>query len=242
MVPGFVVETDEEKSSDRIAEVVDGVVAARDRVFEGKSDSVKFAVRDAHAPDKIFYIGDVFLMRLRSEDNRGSPWSVARADPTIMEEDVDVGHDDFAFVGPVVWFSATDGWRTAGVDAKLKTKDWFSDAFRVETIPVFLDDGGYLGPYRRTDVVADHKVFLELATVDNWVPSTDISAIIDKIEGFFGNCFAVFFEEEHAFVDVVAIVQRNVAVLRFWPPEFGGNFDDVSGSGSRREGGAGGAA
>jgi hypothetical protein len=55
-----------------------------------------------------------------------------------------------------VGFATTDGRGTTCVDAKFKTKDGVADAFRVETVPVFVNDGDNFGFDGRADSVANN--------------------------------------------------------------------------------------
>lgn len=85
VVAGFIIQADKEKAAGGITEVIDGIITSRNGVFERKSDSVKSPVRNAHAPNKIFDIGNVFLVGFCCEDNGRSPRPVARLDPSVVE-------------------------------------------------------------------------------------------------------------------------------------------------------------
>jgi CO/xanthine dehydrogenase FAD-binding subunit len=69
VVASLVVKGDEEQRPSQIAEIIDSVVAARNRVLEGKSDLVQAAIGNTETPDKVVDQGNVFLMRLSSKDN-----------------------------------------------------------------------------------------------------------------------------------------------------------------------------
>jgi hypothetical protein len=81
---------------------------------------VQFAIGDAHAPDEVGDICDLFLVRFGGKDDGGSPGPFAWVDPTIIEENIDLIHDDFTFMRSVVRFSAADWGGTTGVDGEVK--------------------------------------------------------------------------------------------------------------------------
>jgi hypothetical protein len=72
VVPLPSIQTDEPEAANAIPKVVDGIVTARDGVGKWQSHAVKFAVRNAHAPDEVVDVIDVFLVGLGCKDNEGS--------------------------------------------------------------------------------------------------------------------------------------------------------------------------
>jgi hypothetical protein len=70
MLACLVIEGNEEERPSRDAEIIDCVVAARDRVLKRESDLVQTTIRDTEAPNKVLNRCDVFLMKLGSENNR----------------------------------------------------------------------------------------------------------------------------------------------------------------------------
>lgn len=123
MVAGFVVQADEIKAPSGVAKIINGIITARNRVFEREGDLVETPIRNTHAPDEIGYVGNVFLVRLSSKDDRRAPWPFTDTDPAVMEKDFEMFHDDFALVGSVVRFSTTNGGGAAGVNTKFKVEN-----------------------------------------------------------------------------------------------------------------------
>jgi hypothetical protein len=58
------VKTDKPKLTVGIAEVIQGIVAAGNGVFERQGNGVELAVADAHSPNEVVDVSDRFLMRL----------------------------------------------------------------------------------------------------------------------------------------------------------------------------------
>jgi hypothetical protein len=83
VVASLVVEGYKIETTSRVAEVVDGIVTTRDRIFERKGDLVQATVRNAHTPNKIEDVEDMLLMRLGGEDNRGAPRPITFADLSV---------------------------------------------------------------------------------------------------------------------------------------------------------------
>jgi hypothetical protein len=108
VVACLVVEGCEEQRPSRIAEIVDSVVTARDGAFEREGDLVQTAVRDTETPDKVFNGSDVFLMRLGGEDDGRTPRSEAFPHPAIGFQNLELGHDNFAFMRSAVRLLAAD--------------------------------------------------------------------------------------------------------------------------------------
>jgi hypothetical protein len=55
------IKTDESKTAEPITKIVDGIIAARNRIFEREGDCIQLAVGDAQTPDEVLDIGDVVL-------------------------------------------------------------------------------------------------------------------------------------------------------------------------------------
>ena len=120
VVSSLVIQGDEIEATGGVAEVVNSVVATRDRVFERKSHLIEATIRDTQTPNKLSDIDDVFLMGLCSKDDGRSPGAKTFADPTVGFEHVDMSHDDLAFVRAVMRFLAADGRGGAGINCKFK--------------------------------------------------------------------------------------------------------------------------
>jgi hypothetical protein len=90
VIASFVVETDKEEAAGGVAEVVNGVIAVRNRVFKFKGDGVKTAVRYTHTRNDVFNISDMLLMRLDGKDNGLAPRAITGANPPVMEEHIKI--------------------------------------------------------------------------------------------------------------------------------------------------------
>jgi len=64
MITGFVIEGNKEETAGGVAEVVDGIVAARNRIFERQGNLIQTTIGNTHTPDEVKDIRNVFLMRL----------------------------------------------------------------------------------------------------------------------------------------------------------------------------------
>ena len=99
------------------------------------------SVGDTHAPNKFINIGDLFLMGFGSENDGGASSALAQSNPTIVEENLNLGHDDLAFMKPITRLTVADWWRPASINSKFKMKDGFHGASGVKAIPIGLNDG-----------------------------------------------------------------------------------------------------
>ncbi len=136
VVASLVVKGDEEQRPSRIAKVIDSVVAARNRVLEGKRDLIQTAIGDTETPDKVVDQGNVFLMRLSSKDNGGTPRSETLSDPTVGLQNLELGHNNFAFVRSVMRLLAADRRGSASIDSEFKVEDGKLDTSAIKTVPV----------------------------------------------------------------------------------------------------------
>jgi hypothetical protein len=60
--------------------------------------------------------------------------------------------------------------------------------------------------------------FVKFSSVTSGIPGADVFAVVDENKGFLNNGFPLFFEEEDAVIDVIAVLQRNVTVQWLWTP------------------------
>jgi hypothetical protein len=195
---------------------------------------VETTVRDAHAPNKVQNIQDVFLMRFGSEDDGRTPRSITLTDPTVAEENEDMLHDDLALVRPVMRFLATDRRRAAGVDSEFKMEDGKLDASGVEAVPMRLDDGDDGGADGGSDGWPNNKILGELVDIAVVVPQVDVGARIGEWCRRMTDGTTVLFKEEYALIDVVAVVHGNVLIGRLGAPKFGRNSNDKRAGGTNR--------
>ena len=59
---------------------------------------IQSAVGDTHAPHEVVDISDLFLVRFGSKDDEGTPRPITWANPTVVEKDLNLGHDDLALM------------------------------------------------------------------------------------------------------------------------------------------------
>jgi hypothetical protein len=104
----LVVKADEEEMTSRAAKVVNGIATTGNWTFKWECDLLCPRMRDAHALDKGEDVQDVLLVRLGSKNNRRAPGAVAFVNPAVAEEDLNMLHYDFAFVGPMMGLFAAD--------------------------------------------------------------------------------------------------------------------------------------
>jgi hypothetical protein len=83
VITGLVVEGNKIKTAGRVAEVVNSIVATRDRILKRESDLVETAIGNAQAPNELEDIGDVLLVRFGSKDDGRAPRPKASPDPTV---------------------------------------------------------------------------------------------------------------------------------------------------------------
>ncbi len=151
-----------------------------------------------------------------------------------MQQYFNMGHDNRPLVGTVVRLTTTDRGRTTGIDTEFKTNDGITNARGVKTVPVEVDNGDDFVTCDGGDMSADDKVFQKFCGIARRVPFPNVGAGIDKDERWLDHGFAVFFKKEDTIVDVIAILQRCVAVMWSGTPELGRNFNNKRGSGGGR--------
>jgi len=219
------VEADKEEFAGRIAEVVNGIFASRDRVFEGKGDTVEFAIGYAHTPNEILDIGNVFLMRLGSEDDKGTPRAITFADPAISRKDLLLFKDDPGFVGPIARLATANRLRAACVNGKFKPEDRFANTSFVEDIPIFLYHHFYFTTGGESNVSTDANVLVKFGCVSGAIPEVKVGASRGNSSRDAANRIAVLGEDEEIVVDVVAIIERDITISRLGSPDLGRNVD-----------------
>jgi hypothetical protein len=175
----------------------------------------------------------MFLMRFGGKNDGGTPGAITFTNPTVAEEDIDMFHDDLAFVGTVVRFLAAYRRRGASIDGKFKIENGKSDASRIETVPMRLDDRDDRRADGRVDGRPDNKILGEFSDVAIVVPLMDIRANVGKWCRRMTDGAAVLFEEEDTLINVVAVIHGNVMVGRFGAPELGRNSNNEGAGGGR---------
>ena len=226
VVSGFVIKGDEEEAACRIAEIINSIVASGDRVLKRQGNLVQTTIRDAHAPNEIDDIHNVFLVRFGGKDNGRAPRPETFPDPAVGFEDVNVGHDDLTLVRSVVGFLAADRRRGASVDSKFEIENRKLDACAVEAVPVRLNDVDDSGADLGSNIEANDEVLGKFWKVSFTIPQVDVGADVGKRFRWVAEGSAELFELEDALVKVVAVIHGDIAVDRFGAPYLGWNIDD----------------
>jgi hypothetical protein len=68
------------------------------------------------------------------------------------------------------------------------------------------------------DCVTNDKVCSEFGGVMSSISGADVDAVINKDQGCFQHCLALFLEEKDVVVNVIAIFKGYIAVLWLWAP------------------------
>jgi hypothetical protein len=225
MIAAASVEANEIQFPSGVAEVVNRIFAARDGIFERKGNAVEFPIRDAHAPDEIVDIDNIFLMRLGSENHKGTPRAITFPNPTVGKEHLLLFENNFGFVGPITRFATADGLGTASIDSEFEPKDGFANAGFVEDVPVLLDHHFDATTNGEVDMVADADMLFKLGSISSGIPKVNIGA--SRLEGGRKTTdrIAILGEDEQIVVDIVAVIQRNISVGWFGPPDLGRNIN-----------------
>jgi hypothetical protein len=105
-------------------EVLYSVCAAWDRVHKWLCLPDQSAIGDTHAPDKSLDVFDALLVRLCSEDDLGSPGSLASARPAISSEGSQLRVDDDGLIKSIQWLAAAQGLRVTRVSNEFIPPKW----------------------------------------------------------------------------------------------------------------------
>ena len=149
MEASFAVKTNEVQSAVGVTEVVKGIVTVGNGVFEWVGNGIEGAVVDAKMPDEVGNVMDVFLVGFGGKNDFGTPGASARANPSLVEEVINVGLHDWFFVDAIVGLVACNGLGCTGIDAKLKAADKVMNAGGIKAVPIVLDDRGEFGMHCR---------------------------------------------------------------------------------------------
>jgi hypothetical protein len=184
-------------------------------------------VGDTHAPNKFIDIADLFLMGFISENNGGAQSALAQANPTIVEENLNLGHNDLAFMRPITRLPAADWWRPASINSKFEMKDGLHDASRVKAIPIGLNDGDNASTDSRFGIRTDNEILVKFRKVTVAIPEMDVRASIGEGNRRVADGFAVmFFKNEHTFINEHTVLHRDVAIKGFRSPKLRKNGND----------------
>jgi hypothetical protein len=142
---------------------------------------VQSLVGDTHAPKKFVNIGDLLLMGFGSENDGGAPSALAQSNPTIVKENLNLGHNDLAFMRPITRLSAADWWRPASINSEFEMKDGFHDASRVNKSQ---DDSMMevmrAWPDSRFGIRTDNEILVEFRKVTPAIPEMDVRASVGE--------------------------------------------------------------
>ena len=126
---GLAVETNEVQSAMGVAKVVKGIVTSGDGVFKGEGDR------------------NVLLVGFGGKDDLGAPGASAGANPSLVEEVINVGLHNWFFMYAIVGLAACNGLGCTSINAKLETMDRVVNTGSIKAVPIVLDDGGEFGTY-----------------------------------------------------------------------------------------------
>ena len=85
----------------------------------------------------------------------------------------------------------------------------------------------------RFGIRTNNKIFFEFRKVTLGIPEMNVRASAGEGGGRMADGFAVLFEKEHALIDVVTVIHRNVAISGFGSPKLRRNFNDKDMSGRK---------
>ena len=136
MEASFAVETNEVQSAMGVTKVVKGIIAVGNGVFKWVGNGIEGVVVDAKMPDKVGNVMDVFLVGFWGKNDFGTPGASARANPSLVEEVINVGLHDWFFVDAIVGLVACD---------KLEAADRMTNASSIKAVPIVIDDRGEFG-------------------------------------------------------------------------------------------------
>ena len=125
---------------------------------------------------KVENIGDMFLVEFSSKNNRGAPWAKAGSNPTVVEEDFNLFHNNCSLVRAVMGLFATDRWGGASINSKFKAKDGNFDAFRVKTVPIIFNDGYNGRSSRGVNIGCNDKILGKIEGVAGLIPEMYVGA------------------------------------------------------------------
>ena len=148
MEASFAVETNEVQSAMGVTEVVKGIITVGNGVFEWAGNGVERAVVDAKMPDEVGNIVDVFLVGFFGGKNDfGTPGASARANPSLVEEVINVGLHDWFFVDAIVGLVACNRLGCTSINAKLEAADRMMNAGGIKAVLIVMDDRGEFGTH-----------------------------------------------------------------------------------------------
>jgi hypothetical protein len=142
-------------------------------------------------------------MRLGGKDNLGNPWSMTFLYPTVIQQILDLLHDDLGLVISVRLVYALHRFGVTGINTKFKTKDGPTNANFAETIPIHDDNVCNGGSICRGNRIMEREAFIKLFLVNRRIKGDDIIA-----SRYFGS---VFFRTEETSAAMTLIIK--VAVV-----------------------------
>ena len=160
----------------------------------------------------------MFLVGFSSKNDRGAPWAKAGSNPTVVEEDFNLFHNNCTLVRAVMGLFATDRWGGASIDSKFEAKDGIFDAFRVKTVPMIFNDRYNGRSGRGVNIGRNDKILGKLKRVAGLIPEMYVGTWIGERGGRDADCFSKFFKEKYRFVNVITVVHGDIAVSRFGAP------------------------
>jgi len=167
----------------------------------------------------------VLLVRFGSQNDEGAPGATALANPVIAEQCVDMLHNDFGLVGPVMRFLTANRSGSAGVDSKFPADNTFPGAVLIKTIPVALDDGADFSIKGGVDRAVDTEASKELIHISGRVKETEIVVDRGGNRGRLMEGCAILREHEYVIIEFRGEVSWYVRAFRFGSPDFRRDVD-----------------
>ena len=112
-------------------------------------NGIEGVVVDTKMPDEVGNVMDVFLVGFGGKNDFGTPGASPRANPSLVEEVINVGLHDWFFMDAVVGLVACNRLGSTGIDTKLKAADRAMNTSSIKAVPIVLDDRGEFGMHCR---------------------------------------------------------------------------------------------
>ena len=140
--------------------------------------------------------------------------------------------NDGSFMNAVTRLATSNGWRGSSVNAKFESEHGTGGTFRVEGVPVRVDNIKEFGFEGRIKVRRDTKILVEERLVFSRIPVDQVRARRNVMPGVrFPKGSTKLWGNVEVFVNViVAEFVRDVGAGHFGAPNFGRGGDGVSGN------------
>ena len=116
-----------------------GVITSRYWILEKSSDFIEATIRYTHAPNKIFDLFYMLLVRFCHEYNLAHPWAFTLLNQIILQKITNMIHYDPWFMWSVPWHFTTNRWGFSSVDREFVPEDCTMRSLFAEIVPVNFD-------------------------------------------------------------------------------------------------------